>query len=192
MEIQHVNVKVILSNSEQFDLGPLIPVFHNWIQNQSSGELLLDIADYRHVPAGPGVIIIGAQGDYSVDQTDQRLGVRYNRKAPLNGSNQDRLTQAAHAAINACRRLQDDPLLGGKLRFNGQELEIFVNDRLVAPNQDSTRQALQPEMEAFSRKLFGNSGCALSYNTDPRRLFTAYLKASRSFVVTELLANLGM
>ena len=32
-------------------------------------------------PAGPGVMLIGHQADYSVDNTDDRLGVRYNRKA---------------------------------------------------------------------------------------------------------------
>jgi len=190
MEIQHVNVKLILSRPEQVDLGQLIPVFHAWIQNQSPDELLLDIADYRHVPAGPGVVIIGHMGDYSVDDTDARLGVRYNRKAALAGGNQDRLRQAARAALGACRRLEEEPLFGGKLRFNGQELEIFVNDRLIAPNRDATREALQPEFEIFSRRLFRESQYSLSYNNDPRRLFTAYLKASGIFSVADLLANL--
>ena len=61
------------------------------------GELLLDVADYRHVPAGPGVMLIGNEGDYSVDNTGDRLGIRYNRKAALDGDNQDRLRQAARS-----------------------------------------------------------------------------------------------
>ena len=43
------------------------------------------MADYRHVPEGPGVMLIGHQANYSVDNTDNRLGVRYNRKEPLEG-----------------------------------------------------------------------------------------------------------
>src|SRR5580698_8801430 len=85
MEFQHVNVKLLLARDEQLDLAPLIPIFNTWIQNQAPDELLLDIADYRHVPEGPGVVLIGLQADYSVDNTGGRLGVRYNRKAALDG-----------------------------------------------------------------------------------------------------------
>ena len=80
MQLQHVNVKLLVQNAEDLDLEPLIPVFHGWIRGQVLGELLLDVADYRHVYAGPGVVLIGHEGNYSVDNTDNRLGVRYNRK----------------------------------------------------------------------------------------------------------------
>src|SRR3984957_6033310 len=136
MQLQHVNVKLLVQNPKEVDLEPLIPVFHSWIQDQARGELLLDVADYRHVEAGPGVVLIGHEGNYSVDNTDNRLGVRYNRKAALDGNNQDRLEQAARAALTICQRLEGDSRLDGRLRFNGQEIEIFVNDRLVAPNTD--------------------------------------------------------
>src|SRR6202171_1260877 len=149
MEMQHVNVKLLVRNPEEVDLEPLIPVFHGWIQNQIGEGLLLDIADYRHVHAGPGVVLIGHEGDYSVDNTDHRLGVRYNRKAPLDGSNQDRLKQAARAALMACQRLEAESRMGGKLRFNGQEMEIFINDRLLAPNSGATRQAFESDFENF-------------------------------------------
>lgn len=101
MDFQHVNVKLLVNDPGGVDLEPLIPIFHRWIQGRVFEELLLDIADYRHVYAGPGVVLIGHQADYSVDNTDNRLGVRYNRKAPLDGSNQNRLIQAARAALTA-------------------------------------------------------------------------------------------
>src|ERR1700682_1252685 len=145
MEMQHVNVKLLVRNPEEVDLEPLIPVFHGWIQNQIGEGLLLDIADYRHVHAGPGVVLIGHEGDYSVDNTDHRLGVRYNRKAPLDGSNRDRLAQAARAALLACQRLEQEPSLGGRIRFNGQGVEVFINDRLAAPNTEATHEATKAE-----------------------------------------------
>src|SRR6266852_727852 len=147
-QLQHVNVKLMLQNTGAVDREPLIPVFHAWIQEQSPGELLLDVADYRHVPAGPGVVLIGYEGDYSVDNTGNRLGVRYNRKAALDGSNEDRLKQAARAALTACKRLEEDARLGGTLRFGGREIEIFINDRLLAPNSDDTRETADPEFRA--------------------------------------------
>ena len=99
-------------------------------------------------------MLIGLEANYSVDNTDDRLGVRYNRKAPLDGTNQDRLKQAARAALTAAQRLEAESRLDGKLRFSGQEIEIFVNDRLLAPNTDATRKAAEPELKSFLQKLF--------------------------------------
>jgi hypothetical protein len=191
MDLQHVNIKLRIANAGEPDLAPLIPVFHNWIQAQAFGDLLLDVADYRHVPAGPGVVLIGQEGDYSVDQTDDRLGVRYNRKAPLGGSNQDRLQQAARAALTACQRLETEPGLEGKFRFDGREIELFFNDRLLAPNLDTTRQAAKPDLDAFFRKLFRGGDYSLSYGSDARRLFTVFAETSRPFLASELLASLN-
>jgi hypothetical protein len=191
MELQHVNFKLRIAQAGETDLAPLIPVFHNWIQSQVFGDLLLDVADYRHVPAGPGIIVIGDQGDYSVDQTDDRLSVRYNRKAPLEGSNQDRLRQAARAALAACQRLEAEPGLEGRFRFNGREIEVFFNDRLVAPNSEETRRAAQPELDAFFGKLLNGAQYSLSYDGDARRLFSVVATSSRSFQASELLANLN-
>jgi len=190
MELQHVNVKLFLQDTAGLDLEPLIPIFHSWIQDKVFDERLLDIADYRHVPDGPGIILIGLEGDYAVDNAEGRLGVRYNRKAGLNGSNADRLKQAAGAALSACQRLEAEPSLGGKLRFDGQDVEVFINDRLLAPNNESTRAAAEPELQAFFTQLFGDSGYSLAYASDTRRLFSASAKASRSLTAAELLANL--
>jgi hypothetical protein len=189
-QLQHVNVKLLLQSPGEVDLERVIPVFHGWIEDQPPGELLLDVADYRHVPAGPGVILIGHEGDYSVDNTGNRLGIRYNRKAALDGSNEDRLKQAARAALTACRRLEEDPRLGGKLRFGGQEIEIFINDRLLAPNSDATRESADSEFRAFAGKLFQGTDYSITYESDPRRLFGAVLKAARIFPVAELLQSL--
>jgi len=59
MQLQHVNVKLLVQNAPGANLEPLIPVFHSWIENQNGDELLIDVADYTHVPAGPGVVLIG-------------------------------------------------------------------------------------------------------------------------------------
>jgi len=189
MELQHVNVKLLVKDPEGLDLEPLIPVFHNWIQDQVFDERLLDVADYRHVHHGPGVVLIGHEGDYSVDNTDGRLGVRYNRKTPLDGSNEDRLKQAARAVLNACQRLEAEPSLNGKLRFNGQDIEMFINDRLVAPNREETRREFDSDFRNFAEPLFGGKAYSLSYDTDPRKLLTVFLKTQQSFTAAELLEN---
>jgi len=190
-QMQHVNVKLLLRNPEQVDLEPLIPVFHDWIRDQVGEGLLLDVADYRHVDAGPGVVLIGHEGNYSVDNTDNRLGVRYNRKAALDGGNQDRLKQAVRAALIACQRLEAETRLGGRLRFNGQEMEIFINDRLLAPNCEATREAFDSDFRSISEELFRGSKYSMSYDSDPRKLFGVCVKAAQPFALAELLEKLG-
>jgi hypothetical protein len=198
IELQHINVKLLLKYAQDLDLDPIIPVFHSWIQQQVADELLLDVADYRHVEAGPGIVLIGHEADYSLDNADSRLGIRYNRKAVLDGTNQDRLTQAAHAAIAASQRLQQDTRLDGKLNFNGQDIEIFINDRLLAPNTAETRDAVRPEFQTFAERLFGGSEFSLSFGSesssaetaDPRRLLTVFLHAANPFTTEDLAGNL--
>src|ERR1035437_5655807 len=191
MEFQHVNVKLFVKNAEQVDLEALVPVFHGWIQNQGSGELLLDVADYRHVPSGPGVVLIGHQGNYSLDNAGGRLGVRYNRKAPVEGTNHDRLAQATQAALAAFRRLETEPSLAGSVQFNGREIEVFVNDRLLAPNTPETRAALDSKFRTFFSTLFGEVEYTVSYPQDSRRLFSVTVRPSQAFDTTELLDNLN-
>jgi hypothetical protein len=186
MELQHVNVKLLLKDSAGLDLEALIPIFHRWIQDKVFEDLLLDIADYRHVHDGPGVVLIGHQGDYAVDNTGGRLGVRYNRKAALAGSNRDRLQQALQAALNACRLLENETSLNGKFRFDGQNIELFINDRMLAPNTEATRGAVEPELRAFVDPLFAPVEYSLSFDDDPRRRFSAALHADRPFSVAEL------
>jgi hypothetical protein len=191
INLQHVNVKLLAKDGESVDLEPLIPVFHRWIRDHVFEELLLDVADYRHVHEGPGVVLIGHQANYSVDNADGRLGVRYNRKAALEGTNQDRLIQAARAALTAFQRLEAEEELKGKLRFNGQGIEVFINDRLLAPNRDETGKAAKPEFDTFLQRLFRGSEYSLSHGSDPRALFGMQVKSARAFSVADLLANLS-
>ncbi len=127
--------------------------------------MLIDVADYRHVPAGPGVLLIGHEANYSLDNRENRLGLLYNRKAPLDGTLQSRLEQAYGAAFEACSRLEREAPFSGKLMFDRNAMEVSINDRLLAPNTDETWQALRPEFEKFF------AGCTIERRGEPRDLF---------------------
>jgi hypothetical protein len=190
MELQHVNVKLFVKNAEEVDLEALVPVFHGWIQNQASGELLLDVADYRHVSSGPGVVLIGHRGNYSLDNTGGQMGVRYNCKTALEGTNQDRLIQATQAALAACQRLEAEPRLHGSVQFDGHAMEVFINDRLLAPHTPQTEAAADGEFRAFFSSLFGEFEYTLAYPPDPRDLFSVQVRTSKAFDTSTLLSNL--
>jgi len=108
--VQHVRVKIFAL--EPVDLAGAIPVFHRWIQERVRPEMLIDVADYRHVPNGPGVMLIGYEADYSLDNTKGRLGLLYSRKQ-AGGAAQENLRQAYDAAVAACRLLEGSRSLTG-------------------------------------------------------------------------------
>jgi hypothetical protein len=181
---------LLLADAEGLDLDAVIPVFHSWIQGQVFDEVLLDVTDYRHVHHGPGIVLIGHEADYSLDNTDGRLGIRYNRKAVLLRTNQDRLRQATAAALSAALRLEEDAAINQKLRFNGRDIQIWINDRALAPNVEQTRTAVDTDLRTFFDKLYGTEQYSLHPNDDSRRLPGAIATASREFSVNELLGVL--
>jgi hypothetical protein len=191
VDLQHLNVKLYLKDSQQVDLAALVPVFHRWIQEQNCEELLIDVADYRHVFAGPGVVLVGHEANYSVDNCDSRLGFRYNRKAILGGTTQDRFRQALRAALVACQRLESDPTLAGKIRFDRQNIELSINDRLCASNAQDTYDALKPQLQSFFQELYGGSAHSMKHNPDPRRLFSVEVSSAGLFDPDQLLANIS-
>jgi hypothetical protein len=142
--IQHINLKIFVDNPTALNMADVVPVFHQWIRDSVCPEMLIDVADYLHVFEGPGILLIGLEANYSLDDRENHPGLLYNRKAELEGTFESRLAQAHGAALAACDRLEKDPAFTGKLKFNRNAIEIFVNDRLLAPNNDETWQALEP------------------------------------------------
>ena len=69
----------------------------------------------------------------------------------------------------AADKLQQEPELGGSLRFAEAEVEVWVNDRLLAPNTPETFAAFEEEVAlSLSNRLGGTPKLARS--TDPRDL----------------------
>jgi hypothetical protein len=192
MELQHINVKLFLDPSSNLDLWEVVPVFHGWIQAQNREELLIDVADYRHVPGGPGIVLIGHDADYSLDNSENRLGIRYNRKTILSGSNQYRLSQALGAALEASERLESDHRLKGQIRFGRREIKVFVNDRLLVPNVQSSYDSIESEIEKFFADLLNGLGFALHREDNPRNPFGLTVETSREFEVDRVLKKLGI
>lgn len=173
MELQHVNIKIFVDGDLQVDLQKIIEVFHRWTADQSMDEMLIDVADYRHVPAGPGVVLVGHEADYGLDNGGHRYGLLYNRKSSLEGSNADRFRQALAAALGACDLLETE--FPGQLKFNRREFDLIINDRALAPNTAETFAACLPEVKAFLAEL-GQADAEISHDDDPRRRFRVNVK----------------
>ena len=62
-------------DAEEADLEQIVELFHQWVADQSMPEMLIDIADYRHVPDGPGSVLVGLESDYAIDHAGGRYGL---------------------------------------------------------------------------------------------------------------------
>ena len=188
MNVQHINIKFFIENAESVKLADFAPVFNTWIQTQRLEELLIDVADYLHVHNGPGIILIGHEADYSLDQRAGRLGLLYNRKEQLEGTAQEKLAQAVCAALTAAQILEKE----NGLKFSGSEVQVIVNDRLLVPNTSETFAVLEPEVQAFFDKLYCGEEFTLAHYADARERFTINVKTESIFDVDTLLKNLAV
>ncbi len=190
MELQHVNVKIFVDGDLGAGAVRFIDVFHQWVRDQVLDELLIDVVDYRHVPAGPGVLLVGQEADYSMDNTGDRWGLRYNRKAPLAGDNGSRLRHAFGSALHACRLLEEQLAGDDPLKFSRREFELFINDRALASNTSETFATCRPELEAFLENAFGHSEFSLRHDDDPRSRFRVTIKLANPFDLSAVLEML--
>jgi hypothetical protein len=190
MDAQKLQLKIYVApeSARGLETEALIPVFHRWIKEHTLPELLVDVANYGHVPEGPGVVLIGHGSDYFMDEGEGRTGLLHSRKRAGAGP-ADRLSDLARRTLHAASLLERDPTLAGKLRFATNELLFRVNDRLT-PNSDATLAALRPELEALAKRLF-EGPFQLARVGGPRELFAVRLTSTESTPVATLLARAG-
>lgn len=180
-EVQHPQIKFYLSNPELLRASEdLIPIFHRWIQTNVLDELLIDVANYAHVPAGPGILLIGHDSFYSIEAgAEERLGLLYNRRTQMQGANKERILFALQTASRVCSLLEQEELWQKKLRFSTKECKLILNDRYFAPNEEETFRSLREDIEAAFSEAWGHSHFKLSYEKgDPRRAFEVIVKQS--------------
>ena len=191
MDAHKLQLKLFTSaeSARAVDLAAFIPVFHRWIKERFLPELVIDVANYAHVPEGPGVVLIGHDSDYFIDQGEGRLGLLHRRKRgspPAAARLGDVVRRTFHAAL----LLERDPTMSGRLRFAPNELLFRINDRLAAPNTDATFAAVRPELEAMARGLFAGP-FDLARIGGPKELFSVRLTSSADAPLATLLERAG-
>ena len=189
MELQKINVKVFTAEPNKVPLTDFIDVFHGWIQ--ATDGVYLDVADYSHMQAGPGIVLVADDANISIDETGNRRGLLYSQKSKLSGSNLEKLSTVLRSALQNCQRLEQEPALDGKLRFAGNQVEILVNDRLVAPNTGEAFEEIRPEIDFLARRLYSTTNFTLLRNQqDTRQRFNVTISTPLSFETKTLLNNL--
>lgn len=169
--VQRMALKLFLDEPAGLSPRDVIPVFHRWIQTRAVDGLLIDVADYTHLPSGPLALLVGHEGRYVLDRGDGRLGLQYVRTQPLDGPLEARLRAAAGMLLRAARRLEEDAAPAGAARFRGDEIDWTANDRLLAPNTPDTLSAVRPAFESFLAALSGGAPWTLTPRRGPGARF---------------------
>lgn len=190
MQSQKLQLKLFALPNPAFDVETIVPVFHRFIREHAFDELMIDVADYKHVKSGPGIVLIGDANDYYLDEGEGRPGLLFSRKR--HGAGPDgRLREGFARALRACKLLEEAPELGGKLRFATNELLLRLPDRLHAPNDDASFADVSRELSALLEKLYGAGGFAIERGAKAPAPLELRVRCTSAPALTSLLASLG-
>ena len=194
MDAHKLQLKIFVSpeSARAIDPEAFIPIFHRWIKDHVLPELMIDVANYLHVPKGPGVVLIGHGADYFMDEGEERLGLLYNRKRS-GPPPADRLSDLARRTLHVAALLEKEPTLAGKLRFATGELLFRVNDRLAAPSGagEAAFASVRPALEALAAKLYGAGSFEITRTGGPKDLLAARIVSPSAPPLGTLLDRAG-
>jgi hypothetical protein len=141
-DLVRIGAKLYAENPGVIVADDYVPLFHGWIQRRILDGTPIDVADYKHVPDGPGIMLIGHEADRALDYGEGRPGVVYQRKRDAEGTLEERFAAAIAAVDRTAEEIEGDPAAAG-VRFGRDEILLRVNDRLRAPNDDATLEELR-------------------------------------------------
>ena len=191
MDLQQINIKVFTTEDSKVNYTNFIKVFNRWMEEADSDDYL-NYADYSHVDAGPSVLLILKQANYSIDDAYHQSGFLYNRKHAVEGDNADKIRQAFTEVLSKCELLEASAELENAVHFNGGELLFMVNNRYIAPNTQETATAIQADLTPVLQQMYGGDDFRVERTSeDARERFALRISANSHKPISELLSNLG-
>ena len=190
MDLQQINIKVFTTEDSDINYENFIRVFNRWMAEGEPDEYL-NYADYSFTHAGPGVLLISASTNYSIDAARSRHGFLYNRKHKVEGDNREKIHQAFTETLQRCVRLEEAEELENAVHLNGDEILFFINNRHIAPNTQEMFDAIQPDLTAVLAQMYGGDDFMVELAfEDIRERFAVQISARSGKGIADLLANL--
>ena len=159
-------VKFNLAREPQIQPADIVPIFQRWIQRKTVPGMLIDVIDYKHVPEGPGIVLVADEADYAWDLGAGTVGLRYIRKRALPDNLADSLRLCFEFAEIAARQLEEEA--PGDVVFDFCSAEIAFLDRLAYPNDDAVAESTQAALSEILPGILG-AGVKLSRLNDDAR-----------------------
>ncbi len=171
-------VKLNLAQSPRLQPADIVPIFQRWIQQRTVPGMLIDVIDYKHVPEGPGIVLVADEADYAWDMGAGQVGLRYIRKRALPDSFADALRLCFERAVLAARQLEREA--PGAVVFDFAAAEISFLDRLAYPNEAGVAASAQSALSELLPGLLGADVTLSRLHDDARYLLAFRCVAWRS------------
>lgn len=193
---QRIGIRFDIRHPAAVDLDRVIPVFHRWIQNQELDAMMIDVADYKHVQEGPGVIMLGHTDDFGIDNGiahgSHAQGFYYVRKHARMSDIQPlpvRLQEMWVSALQTARLLEQEADL--EVEIDPTRIQLTIQDRLAYPFTMEALALVRDELGQFFAGAFGTDAVSLSHREpDPRYPMTWQIEVDGEVSLADLLASL--
>ncbi len=191
MDLQQINIKVFATENSSINYTNFIKVFNRWMEEDDSDDYL-NYADYSHVDAGPGVLLILKQANYSIDNAYHQPGFLYNRKHAMEGDNAEKIRHALTEVLSKCEQLEASAELEDDVHFDGADILLMINNRHIAPNTPETAESIQAALTPVLQQMYGDDDFTVARTSeDARERFAVRISANSDKPISELLSNLG-
>jgi hypothetical protein len=178
--LHRVCLKLYATVGDDIPGATFVPIFHEWIRDRRLDGVLLDVADYTHVPESPGVMLMTHAVAFSLDRADGRFGIQAQRRRAVDGDSASAIAATLAALLAVADLLQRDPRVEGRLQFDRRAVRVESNDRLRAPNSDAGFDLLsRAALGAWSATFPGHTVSAARVVTDPRDRLSIEVRAVR-------------
>ena len=191
MKPRRISIKFFSPEGAAGELSAAIGLFHRFIQEQTVEGLLVDVADYIHVPEGPGVILVGREIEYGLDSTGGRPGLLTTGKRIENTSLGDSLRTVLRRALVVIAAIEADGSTGARFDTRGFELRIL--DRLQGPNEAGAFDEAQKEMLGVLGEIPGGEALAVSRlgEETPRQVLALAAQGEVELEISAVIDALG-
>ncbi len=187
MDLQFINWKMHLDSSSTPEPDEYFKEFNGWIPD--SPEVFLDVADYKHVQDGPITLLVGHYVNYSLDQSNRKLGLLADFKHPMQGDNVAKMRETLRGLLQAAKRLSDATSFAHTPKFASGDLRFIVNSRGIAPNTAATFAAVKGELATVLDSVYGAGNYSLEHLTDSKQRFMVQVQAKNAPTLEAMLAK---
>jgi hypothetical protein len=176
--VQRVVVKLYASEPGIPD-NAFVPIFHQWIRERALPLVLLDVADYTHVPESPGVMLISYETAFALDRSDGRFGLSAQQRRPMHDDPIGGIAATLRQALAVAERLEKDRRVRGRLEFDRASFCVEANDRLRAPNTASGFDAMESLVRRGVERVYPDRAVRVTRaQAEPRDRLTVDVRIS--------------
>ena len=190
MDLQRIHIKILTDAPASLNLSPLVEIFSRWRTDKNHPAGWVDMADYAHVPRGPGIVLAGLRANFSFDMADPAPGILYVARRGLPGSPAERVAAALKAALELSKRLVAEKEVPPGVHLRTEAFELSFPDRLETPPTLATHQELRPAVEQALNRLFGAGAYELALTADSAESLRYSIRAHQAAPLDALLQRL--